>query len=174
MPPLRLLQVRLALQDLAACQAFYPAATYGAFASNTNLCAFSPGAAADVCAGDSGGPLVLPGSSPAADVLVGLTSYGLACSLERNFSQPGVYTGGGRGSTRGRARPRSRRYRLRRAERCRVDPAPLPPVPADVAALLPWISTSMGCLLNPSSCAGGRRSLARPAAVTQMGAPPLA
>lgn len=92
-PTLCPLQVQLALQDLAACQAVYPAATYGAFASNTNLCAFSPGATADVCAGDSGGPLLQRGSSPMEDVLVGLTSYGLACSLERNYSQPGVYTG---------------------------------------------------------------------------------
>ena len=42
----------------------------------------------DACWGDSGGPIFIKGASPASDLQVGITSWGLACS-DREF--PGVY-----------------------------------------------------------------------------------
>lgn len=46
----------------------------------------------DVCSGDSGGPLFSKGRTAAADVLLGLTSYGLPCDTKRTAGEPGVYT----------------------------------------------------------------------------------
>ncbi|KAL3785636.1 LOW QUALITY PROTEIN: hypothetical protein ACHAWO_005980 [Cyclotella atomus] len=64
------------------CSQQYPQETIFA----NNICTFAPGK--DTCQGDSGGPLIMPGANAAADVLIGLTSWGYGCASQQ---YPGVY-----------------------------------------------------------------------------------
>ncbi|KAL3782111.1 hypothetical protein ACHAW5_010377 [Stephanodiscus triporus] len=69
----------------------YQFLTYEDLIGDNMLCAFGGLSAtvSDACQGDSGGPLVKTGSVSAADVLVGLVSWGFSCA-DSNF--PGVYS----------------------------------------------------------------------------------
>lgn len=58
-----------------------------AFVETEQLCAAAPGR--DTCTGDSGGPIIVPGDGNAADLQVGITSFGTGCGRQ---GFPGVYT----------------------------------------------------------------------------------
>lgn len=51
-----------------------------AFAKQNQFCAISKGKRGDTCQGDSGGPVILKGHNSDADILVGITSWGVGNS----------------------------------------------------------------------------------------------
>jgi trypsin len=78
-----LMEVSIGYVTNAVCQAAYGAGEI----TDTMMCAASAGK--DSCQGDSGGPLIIKGASAAADVQVGVVSWGSGCA---DPAYPGVYS----------------------------------------------------------------------------------
>jgi secreted trypsin-like serine protease len=57
--------------------------------TDASICAGVLAGGRDACSGDSGGPLIARGATSAADVMVGITSFGQGCAQKNT---PAGYT----------------------------------------------------------------------------------
>jgi trypsin len=84
--PEQLYEAQVPIVSRARCNARY--AYYGRVTKDM-LCAGLKEGGPDMCGGDSGGPLVIRGEAGAADIQIGITSWGDGCGAPR---KPGVYS----------------------------------------------------------------------------------